>query len=386
MLAALRTSDAYAAGASEWQEEFVQAILRCGYWEGLPLAYRRKLLKRVVAAVGAGDEINAELLHAHLHNADDAEPGWSERTFLPAAAPPLRLRVSDSIGGGSETGGCVWDAAIGLSAHLLDEETGTGLGPGAGASSCSWKREGAATTVVELGAGPGLPGLLLAHRASSVERVVLTDLFPATIDNLHANVSALAPDAAARVTVEYLDWCDDAHANAARLAAAPDLILAADVVYEPHLAEPLLTTLHALLLRGGTTSVALLAAERRGDAWDHFDRCLRRRVAAGGLCCKEISEEMQRALRRPTCRFWCAPDTIERLILLEIRLAREVDGDDAASRSSSSSNSMAATSRADNAAGACADHSTGWHVHLAVRAGCDGASVLPLRMTVRHTW
>ena len=80
-----------------------------------------------------------------------------------------------------------------------------------------------------------------------VRRCTLTDVVPATLDNLRDNAGKLPPTAAP-CRVARLDWC----APQAFLDAeerAPDLILGADLVYEPALAAPLATTLDALLSR-----------------------------------------------------------------------------------------------------------------------------------------
>lgn len=241
----------------------------------------------------------------------------------------LRLRVTEGIGGGAETGGRVWSAALGLSAFLLSK------------GECKYE------SVLELGAGPGLPGLMLA-RIGAARSVCLTDAVPATIDNLEHNIaandlrSAAAPAAAATdVSVAYLDWRDPVETIAARLppssrddassadAAASsggrrfDLVLAADVVYEPTLAEPLLSTLVRLLRHEARPGcVALLSAEKRGGAaWPTFTALLQREAAATGLRVVDRSAEMQAATRAPSSPFYCPPASIERLALLEISAA-----------------------------------------------------------------
>jgi hypothetical protein len=96
-----------------------------------------------------------------------------------------------------------------------------------------------------------------------VRRCTLTDVVPATLENLHDNVRKLPPTAAP-CRVASLDWC----APRAFLGAeerAPELILGADLVYEPTLAAPLAATLDALLsraareARNGVTPRALVA-------------------------------------------------------------------------------------------------------------------------------
>ena len=110
--------------------------------------------------------------------------------------------------------------------------------------------------------GTGLCGLALAQ-CCRVRSCTLTDVVPATLDNLLDNVGKLPPTAAP-CRVASLDWC----APRAFLDAeerAPDLILGADLVYEPTLAAPLAATLDALLSRAarearvGVTPRALIA-------------------------------------------------------------------------------------------------------------------------------
>ena len=94
--------------------------------------------------------------------------------------------------------------------------------------------------------GTGLCGLALAQ-CCRVRCCTLTDVVPATLDNLRDNVGKLPPTAAP-CRVAALDW----RAPRAFLDAeerAPDLVLGADLVYEPSLAAPLATTLDALLSR-----------------------------------------------------------------------------------------------------------------------------------------
>ena len=337
VLSELRASSAWEAGPDVWQAALTRWLHdQDSGWLKLPLTYRQRVLKRIIAEITLDDaEVDAELLDEYLQPTADGEVGWSVRTYtLGAADAPLRLRVKDSFGGGSETGGCVWDAGLALSAYLLRGEEHRRLG-----------------AVLELGAGPGLPGLALAS-AGRARKVILTDHpdFPAVLDNLRVNVAALPAAAAARVHVEALDWCANAHANAARHAAL-ELILAADVVYEPQLAEPLLRTLSALLARH-SAAVVLLAAERRGEAWRFFEAQLRARLGAGELRCTDRSAEARAAMRAAECPFWCADDSIERLVLLELR---------------SSTSAAAAAAAAAGASSSSAPPSV-WRVHAAVKA------------------
>ena len=100
-----------------------------------------------------------------------------------------------------------------------------------------------------------------ASALAAVERVLLTDYIPKTLENLKRNVAQLEPaEAAKRCEVAALDWHQSAEVTAATLPAdgSSNLILAADVVYEPTLAKPLLTT----LARCSPTMVVLQTTSR----------------------------------------------------------------------------------------------------------------------------
>lgn len=291
--------------AANQQEDLIEALIRPPAFAALPRAYRHKLLKALATAPLPDDaEMHEALLHAFISPAPDVEAGWSCSTYHIGCGPPLGVRVFGGIGGGNETGGRVWDAALALSALLLATPT---------ADEDALARPRAA---LELGAGPGLPGLVLASLGRT-ERVVLTDAVPATLENLQRNIARLPPKAASRCEVAHLDWHTPPSVTAAEFVGF-DLILAADVVYEPMLVPPLLATIGALL-GANRHATALLAAERRGEALATFETELAVLVESGVLrVVSERSEAARCALRDPGCPFYCAPDAIERIVLLEL--------------------------------------------------------------------
>lgn len=122
-----------------------------------------------------------------------------------------------------------------------------------------------------------------------------------------------------RCAVCQLDWLTPPGTIAAEFAGRADLIVAADVVYEPTLVPPLLATICALLHanRGAT---ALLAAERRGVALSTFEAELASLIAAGRIALvADRTEQARAALRADGCPFYCSSDAIERIVLLELR-------------------------------------------------------------------
>lgn len=293
----------------DWQEVEGQAVLLQAIAldpdsAAVDAAYRQRLLKGLVTALQKLDvELHEELLETYLAGMSGGEPSrWSVQTYEVEPGQRLRLRVHHGIGGGIETGGVVWPAALVLCSWLMRQPTSTFDG----------------LDVLELGAGTGLCGLALAQ-CRRIGRCTLTDVVPATLDNLQLNVAAL-PASAAPCRVAALDWCEPEAFAASKGGGGSQLLLGADLVYEPTLAAPLASTLAALLAReeapGGAPPRALVASVRRTDTWDRFVR----ELAARGLAHADRTAEAHAAMRAPDCSFWCAAEEVERVHLLEIRL------------------------------------------------------------------
>lgn len=90
--------------------------------------------------------------------------------------------------------------------------------------------------VVELGCGTGLLGLTLAQTASCV---LLTDYHPDVLQAVQSNIT-LNCGASDRVSTAELDWCKECDVQA-------DVIVAADVVFDPEILPPLVNTIKRIL-------------------------------------------------------------------------------------------------------------------------------------------
>lgn len=105
----------------------------------------------------------------------------------------------------------------------------------------------AGRSVMELGAGCGLPGLLSAAYLNPAS-VVMSDFYSHTVDNLKENIklnaALLSPDA---VTVELLDWLSPGTWPATRY----QVILACDLVYHAAVVSPLAHVIDTLLAPAG---------------------------------------------------------------------------------------------------------------------------------------
>lgn len=166
----------------------------------------------------------------------------------------VRIRESKVIIGQGTTGLSTWAAALALA------EWG-----------CRNQAEIQGKCVLELGCGPGLAGLAVAH-CCDPSHVILSDVDEQVLQLARDNVQC---NRLANATVNSLDW---GSWQAADLEAiSPEVIIAADVVYDPELVTLLIRLLAALLDRGDATArpVALVACtERNPETYALFTTAL----------------------------------------------------------------------------------------------------------------
>ena len=122
------------------QARLLQAIALDADSAAVDPSYRQRLLKGLVTALQKLDvELHESLLETYLTGMSaSADPSpWSVQTYEVERGQRLRLRVHKGIGGGTETGGVVWPAALVLCAWLMRQPSFCDL------------------DVLELGAGTG---------------------------------------------------------------------------------------------------------------------------------------------------------------------------------------------------------------------------------------
>lgn len=132
--------------------------------------------------------------------------------------------------------------------------------------------------VVELGAGPGLPGLVAAKLGAS--RVTLTDL-PSELELLRTNVSlngfgeedeADEGSSSGRVDVAACTWGEEAQMSA---VGKRDVVVCSDVLYGHHadVARALARTMRALVRDDGICLVAYFSREKLMHDLAFFEEC-----------------------------------------------------------------------------------------------------------------
>jgi len=301
--------------------------------------YRRRVLKMLMHALGKHTEVHEDLLAAYIDSLaeSESEASTADLSFkLPGLEELLTVSVVNHIGGGSETGGMVWPASLLLASWLLRPAAAVELD---------------GVHILELGSGVGMLGLALA-RCTPIAGITMTDFVIETLDNLQRNVSRQNDGVAHKVRVRQLDWNEaecmrrasygaafrgggrdsDGSSDALdgighegwRGAASPsvsgfDLVLAADVVYDPSALPALVATIAAAMAPsnvspGARRCRALVASERRSEeTWTTFDTLLQRHR----LQIRDLSVEARAACAAQS-NFYCPSSTLERMVLIEL--------------------------------------------------------------------
>ena len=162
-----------------------------------------------------------------------------------AAAPLLPLTIVQATDVGS-TGGALWTAGLALSRYLEHVH------------ACGTLR---GKRVLELGCGTGLAGLVAAALGADVVLTDIASVLPLLRKNAAANAVAIARGGfGGSASVQELTWGSTPVAS--DYGACFDLVIAADVVYEP-VHVPLLLGVLGDLLEGGAPA-ALVGFDRRG--------------------------------------------------------------------------------------------------------------------------
>lgn len=101
-------------------------------------------------------------------------------------------------------------------------------------------------TVLELGAGCGVPGLAVACSKPPPKKVYVTDLNPQSVENLEHNISL--NDLQNNATALKMDWCDKSTWPNEKL----DYVIGSDLIYQKSLVPLLVEVVQGLLKPYGT--------------------------------------------------------------------------------------------------------------------------------------
>ncbi|XP_048860502.1 protein-lysine N-methyltransferase EEF2KMT [Brienomyrus brachyistius] len=189
--------------------------------------------------------------------------------FLPAGDA---ISLSESVAAISEgtTGLVTWEAALYLAEWALE-------------NTQIFKDR----ALLELGSGAGLTGVVVC-RSCSPARYTFSDCHPCVLRRLQDNVqqNGLGAPGGPRVAVEELDWTAVTDERLQELHA--DTVIAADVVYDPHIISSLVKLLLRLLRCRVRVppDIYIASTVRNPDTYDRFKNQLggagiRHEVVAG---------------------------------------------------------------------------------------------------------
>lgn len=122
-------------------------------------------------------------------------------------------------------------------------------------------------SVLELGAGVGLTGITVGFKCQP-SRVLLTDCHETVLETLQKNVNLNFNDKS-NVSVLNLPW-EKINAEKCRDLEEIDVLIAADVVYDPCLFHPLADAIKCLLSSSGASQMYLACTERNESTLHYF--------------------------------------------------------------------------------------------------------------------
>ncbi|XP_074008599.1 EEF1A lysine methyltransferase 3 [Numenius arquata] len=245
-------------------------------------------VRREAAAAVAGGEAESET--EEEEEAEEEEPGPEAlRSVFPrdpelfADAFPVErryrlcgrvLRIAQHHGPRLGLAASVWEAALFLCRYIEEQHL-----------------DFRGRRVIELGAGTGIVGILVALLGGDV---TITDQ-PAALDQIRENVQLNFPAGGARPRVQALVWGQDE----GTVPGGYEVILGSDIVYHPPSFPPLLGTLRHLC---GPRAIALLCAKMRGgdSGARHFFHQMLPPYFRVQLLQREPEEEIE--IYRVTCR------------------------------------------------------------------------------------
>ncbi|KAM8845619.1 protein-lysine N-methyltransferase EEF2KMT isoform 2-T2 [Spinachia spinachia] len=176
------------------------------------------------------------------------------KSYLLPGGEVVSLLESVALISSGTTGLVTWEAALHLAEWALDNRhTFTGR------------------TVLELGSGVGLTGVAIC-RACGPSRYVFSDCHAEVLHQLRGNVrrNGLIEPAAA---VEELDWTTATGGRVTQVGA--DVVIAADVVYDPEVVESLVKLLSEVL-RGSSPQLLVCSTVRNQETYGGFKQQLKR--------------------------------------------------------------------------------------------------------------
>ncbi|PWN35837.1 uncharacterized protein FA14DRAFT_172440 [Meira miltonrushii] len=256
----LQLGDSYEAGISSGDDAYLQSFLK-------ELLAR---LERYLEAIPNEQEleINGDLLATYamlMATANSNQPGSRSVThYLPVSKSftgsssftpllpgwnAIQMEEEGTTISRGTTGLKTWEASLRLAGHLV-AHPGLLEGP-----SHDMSRK---ATILELGCGVGLLGVVARYLSPPNHKIIMTDLDGEVLDKARKTAEEHWYQSEG-LQVHSLDWIDVQEQEQATCQwldheAKPDIVIAADIVFDPLLIAPLCSTLALILHRGEKAS------------------------------------------------------------------------------------------------------------------------------------
>ncbi|XP_077591522.1 protein-lysine N-methyltransferase EEF2KMT isoform X4 [Stigmatopora nigra] len=217
--------------------------------------YRKSFLSELIKRVeAAACEPMDELYDALAEVVAAPEMAEGYRTYLLPCGESVSLLESVALISKGTTGLVTWEAALYLTEWALDHP-----------KMFTGRR------VLELGSGAGLTGIAVCCSCAP-SSYVFSDCHPSVLrrlrDNLNLNGLDDANAAGVEITVEELDWTDVNEECVRDIGA--DVLVAADVVYDPEVVAVLVQLLSKFLHRGAPLEVLICSTVRNPQTYADF--------------------------------------------------------------------------------------------------------------------
>ncbi|XP_056870422.1 protein-lysine N-methyltransferase EEF2KMT [Takifugu flavidus] len=242
--------------------DLISEILKCTCFHSLcqkfppSVQFRRMFLTELIRRLeAAGCDPLDELYDALAEVVGTEDTTQCYKSYLLPSGDAVSLLENVALISVGTTGLVTWEAALYLAEWALDhQEIFTNR------------------TVLELGSGLGLTGITVC-RYCRPSRYIFSDCHPGVLQRLRTNIklNGLMEETPSLVSVEELDWMAVTEEQIKQIEA--DVIIAADVVYDPDVV-PSLMKLLSNLLRCSAPQVIICSAVRKQETYGGFKQQL----------------------------------------------------------------------------------------------------------------
>uniref|UniRef100_H3CRR6 Eukaryotic elongation factor 2 lysine methyltransferase n=2 Tax=Tetraodon nigroviridis TaxID=99883 RepID=H3CRR6_TETNG len=242
--------------------DLISEILKCTCLHPLcqkfppSVQFRRMFLMELIRRLeAAGCDPLDELYDALAAVVGTEDTTECYKSYLLPSGDAVSLLENVALISDGTTGLVTWEAALYLAEWALDhQQTFTNR------------------TVLELGSGVGLTGITIC-RSCRPSRYIFSDCHSGVLQRLRSNVklNGLMEETPPLVSMEELDWTAVTEEQIKQMEA--DVVLAADVVYDPDIVRSLVELLSAIL-RCSRPDIIICSTVRNQETYSSFKQQL----------------------------------------------------------------------------------------------------------------